>query len=307
MAARASCGSWLRVGVACLALLALGANCGRAAPPSRFPDAEAALERMHGCYACSRGIQGEAKVVYFGDEGRVRGDLLYKAELPDRVRFDVVSPFGATLSTLTSDGQRFSLFDLRQKVFLRGAASACNLARFTQVPMPPHALVQLLRGEAPVLVHRKGSPTITWDRPWFGSGHYVITVPSRHGAVQTIHLAPHPNDWGRPWAKQRVWVLSVEVEQRGHELYRAELSGHRPSKTAPPLVDPDFPGVAQPPSGPACAADVPGRLRFEVPASDQYLVVNNRKVVHNPPLVSGSYEQPVPPGVTIRKARCSGP
>jgi hypothetical protein len=135
----------------------------------------------------------------------------------------------------------------------------------------------------------------------------VVTVASRHGAVQTIELIPHPDDWRRPWSKQRLRVLSVRVEQRGYELYHAELAGHSPSRTASPLVDPDFPGVTQPPSGPDCNAETPGRLRFEVPASDQYLVLDNKKVVHNPPLVTGSYAQPVPAGVTVRDARCVGP
>ncbi len=95
---------------------------------------------MRETYACSRGQRGEAKLDYFGSAGRVRGDLWYLTSLPDKIRFDVVSPFGATLSTLTSDGERFALFDLRQKTFaqrrerlqplsLRGIAHAPARAR----------------------------------------------------------------------------------------------------------------------------------------------------------------------------------
>ena len=112
----------MRAALACLLLGAL-AGCARAAPPSRFPDAQALLARLHDTQKCSRGLSGEGKIDYFGKEGRVRGSLLFMASSPDRVRLDVVSPFGATVSTLTSDGEQFSLYDLRQKLFLRGTAT----------------------------------------------------------------------------------------------------------------------------------------------------------------------------------------
>ena len=48
--------------------------------------------------------------------------------------------------------------------FLHGPASACNLARLTQVPVPGHALVYLLRGEAPLLARDPQQPaTISWQ------------------------------------------------------------------------------------------------------------------------------------------------
>lgn len=280
-------------------------GCGGAAPPSRFPDAEAALERMVATASCSRGIQGEAKIDYYGSQGRGRGSVLYKLELPDRLRFDVYSPFGVTLATLTSDGRDFSLFDMRARSFLRGPASTCNLARFTQVPVPPHALAQILRGEAPVLVHEPGTARIDWESSLFGEGHYVVTLPSRHAAFETITLVPRPDDWNRPWQSQRIRVLTVEVRQEQTALYRATLADHRVAHTAAPLVDPDFPGVATPPSGPPCDAEVPRRIRLEVPNGEQDLVLVNEKVVHNPPLVRGSFEQPVPGGVRLRHVECS--
>lgn len=253
---------------------------------------------------CSRGVQGEAKIDYFGDEGRVKGSVLYQAASPDRVRFDVFSPFGAILSTLTSDGTRFAWFDLSQKTFLQGAAKACNLERFLHVPVPPHALVQLLRGEAPVLVHDPGAATIEWKSGWFGDGRYLISVQSRHGASETIELVPRPQDWARSYRDQALRVLSVEVVQRGYVLYHVELADYRTARTAAPRKDPDFPGVVVQPSGPSCHAELPGRLRFEVPSTDRDVVLTNKAVVHNPPIGPGSFEQPIPPGVSVRNVSC---
>src|SRR5690606_27617603 len=174
--------------------VALAFGCHRAAPPSRFPTAEAALERMHAAQACSLGVTGEGSLDYFGPRGRVRANMLFLAMLPARVRFDVYSPFGATLSTLTADGERFGLLDLREKVFLRGPANACNIRRFTGVPLPPHALVDLLRGVSPVLVHEPGAATIDWE-----GGAYVVRIPSRHRAEQEIRFVPPEADYALPW------------------------------------------------------------------------------------------------------------
>ena len=88
-----------------------------AAPASAPPTADAALSRMHATFTCGNAVQANAKIDHFGEQGRVRGDLMLFAARPDRIRMDVVSPFGVALATLTSDGRRFGLTDLRDKVF----------------------------------------------------------------------------------------------------------------------------------------------------------------------------------------------
>ncbi len=282
-----------------VALAVALSGCCAAAPPSRFPTANDALARMHATYACSRGVQGEAKIDYFGDEGRVRGNVLYMATLPEQVRFDVFSPFGAIISTLTSDGRDFALYDLRNKQFLYGPASTCNVARFTKVPVPPFALVQLLRGEAPVLVHTQPQARIDWS-----CGEYVVQIDSKHGAHEEIHLQPTPQDWNLPWQSQRVRVLEVDVQQQGIDLYRARMEDHETARTAKPRVDPDGidPDVA--PSGPVCGAEIPRRVRLEVPGTDQDSILVDKEVWHNPPIVEGVFRQSPPGGVTVSHATC---
>jgi hypothetical protein len=275
-------------------------GCVRDPPPSQFPNARAALDRMKATYACSRGIRAEAKVDYFGDMGRVRGNVLYMGMMPDKVRFDIFSPFGVTISTLTSDGENFSLYDLRQKAFLQGPASTCNIARFTQVPVPPFALVQLLRGEAPVLVHTPDQASIEWAG-WDG---FAIQIRSKHQATQLIHLEPTEATWNQHWQKQDVIVRDVSVTQQGYDLYRAEMEDHEPAKTAAAMDDPDGLGAPLPPSGPSCSAPAPRRLRLEVPDADQELVLRVKELVHNPPLIDGVFRQPTPSGVRVQYADC---
>jgi hypothetical protein len=292
---------WKRGSAPLALLLCLTAGCSRSAPESRFPTADAALSRMHEAQRCSRGVSADAKLEYFGPEGRVRGNVLYLTSVPDRVRLDVWSPFGATISSLTSDGSRFALLDVRAKTFVHGPANACNLALFTQVPLPPHALVDVLRGEAPVLVHDASGASIAWE-----GGRYVVRIESKHGAVETIELLPHDADFARPWQEQRVRVLSVQVEQFGVLLYRIELEGHARVVTAPELKDPDGIEPPVPPSGPACQAELPRSVRIEVPNAGHDLSLVSRETFHNPPLREGTFTQPQPGGVRVRYSPCGG-
>ncbi len=287
--------------LACPGILALALlGCGRPPPASRFPTGEAALARMRATLSCSRGVSAEAKLDYIGPSGRLRGNVLYLMSVPDRVRLDLFSPFGAMLSTLTSDGERFALFDPRQKRFFYGPANACNLARFTQVSLPPAVLVDLLRGEAPVLVHPNRPATIAWE-----GGRYVIQIESTHGARERIELEPLESDYAKPWTEQRVRVLEVHVEQYGVPLYSVALSDHERSQTARERIDPDGLEPPVPPSGPSCTAELPRRIHIEVPSEGHDLVLAVSEVTHNPPLSSGAFSQERPPGLHAQFSPCS--
>jgi hypothetical protein len=264
-----------------------------------FPTPRDAIDAVRRTYACSHGIQAESKVDYFGEQGRVRGNALFITAREERVRFDVFSPFGVTLSTMTSNGVRFALLDMNNKVFFEGPANACNARRFLHVPVPPHALVRLLIGEAPILVHTPGQASLEWS-----GGNFVLRVASKHEARQEVVFEPRPDDWSRPWQEQRVRVREVKVEQRGVELYRALLDGHRVARTAEPRVDPDGIDDDVPPSGPQCEAEVPMRLHFVSPTSDDDVIFSHEEVVHNPPLVSNVFSQRPPRGVSIRPSAC---
>ncbi len=292
LAARAA---WLRLLPCGLALAGCGAN----PPRSVFPDANSALGRMKATYACANGVQGKAKIDNFSPKGRVRGDLYLTAVVPARVRFDVVS-FGTTLYTLTSDGEKFHMLDVKEKQFLYGPASACNLARLTQVPVPGHALVALLRGEAPVLVHQPGDATIAWDP----GGFYKIAIKSTREATEEIRLEIRPEDRDKPWAEQRLRVTDVVVRQRGVDLYHADLRNFESAHTAAPRVDAEGIDPEIPPSGPACDAELPRSIRMRVPNTEQDVVFQYKEAKWNPPLVPGAFEQKPPGGVRTQFVSC---
>ena len=278
------------------------AGCGAriAPPPSAPPTADAALARMHATFACGSAIQANAKIDHFGEHGRVRADLMLFAARPARIRMDVVSNFGVTLATLTSDGSRFALADLREKHFYVGPATACNIGRLTTVPMPGHVLVDLLRGEAPVLRHEPQSATIAWS----DGGYWALVIPSTREAREEIHLAPRPEDWTKPWDQQRVRMLDFRVEQRRYVLYHAELKEHASTSTAGPRIDPDGLAPPMPPSGPPCDAELPRKIHVEVPEPEADVRFQYQQLSWNPPLPDGTFDQPAPPGMRAEEVNC---
>lgn len=281
-------------------LLLLLAGCGAAPPRSQFPSADDALGRMRETYACGNGVAGVSKIDRFSPEGRVRGEVDLLAVNPDRVRFDVVSPFGVLLYTLTSNGKKFQMLDVKNRQFLHGPADACNLARLTDVPLPASVLVSLLRGEAPVLVHEPASASLVWDR----GGYYRLALQSRHDATEELRLSVRPEDVDKPWQEQRVRVEGVRVRQRGADLYDAELTHHEPAHTAKARVDAEGIDPPVPPSGGQCDAEIPRSIRMRVPHTSSDVIFQYKSVVWNPPLIEGAFSQPVPGGVSQIYVEC---
>jgi len=293
---------WRAGAVAAFAMLGATGCPSVAPPPSQFPSAADALDRMKATYSCARGVQGDARVLRHAEEGRIRFNLLFYAVRPDLLRLDVLSPppFQSVVATLTSDGTQFALLDTREKQFLQGAPSACNIARLTHVPIPAHALVTLLRGEAPLLVHQRENLSLEWNR----RGYYVVRIPSRHEAFEEVRLAPMPADFERPWQEQRLRVLRVGVSQQGHELWRAELGDHSLAPMSGPYVDPDGIDPPIPPSGPQCQVEVPRKIQVEVFDGLQTVQFRYEDVKVNPPLPEGVFTQPIPPGVSVVPVTC---
>ncbi|MBX3191414.1 MAG: hypothetical protein KF819_30745 [Labilithrix sp.] len=287
----------LALGFASLLLV----GCGASPPPSQVPDARAALHRLHATQDCGAGIQAAAKIDHFGEQGRVRGDLLMFAVWPAKLRMDVIGPMNVgVVATLTSDGEKFSLADLREKRFFYGPAKACNIARLTTVPMPGHVLVSLLRGQAPVLKHEPPQASIAWR----SGGFYEIRIASTRNAEETIHIAPHPADFGLPWQQQRMRLLDVEVKQQGLVVYHAALDDHKPTAMAVPRVDPEGIDPPLPVSGPVCTAELPRRIHVEVPGKDEDVQFRYENVTWNPPLVENLFAQPEVPGLQVQRVTC---
>lgn len=281
--------------------LALAGCCalGGCPPPSRYPSARAAIDAVRGAHACSRGLRGEAKLDYLDAEQRIRVDAFYLTAHPRELRFDLVSPFGTPLSTLTVDDEVFTLLDREARVFYRGRPNECNIEQFLRVPVPPDVLVQLMAGEPPVLQHEASDATLSWQ-----GGGYVVEINSLHDAHQRLVFEPEPADWEKAYTEQRIRLTEVEVTQKGVLLYRASLKDYHRVSTAAPRVDPDGLEADVPPSGPPCDAEIPRRIRFEIPIADRDVLFEQKNAEHNPPLLPTSFSQDRPPGVRVEQSTC---
>ncbi len=291
---------------ACLAVTL--AACAKSPPPSQLPDAQAAIDRMRATTECATGVRADAAIDHFSDKGgRVRAELLMLASRPARIRMDVMAPVVGSVATLASDGEHFALNDMRNKQFLVGPASACNIARITQVPIPGNVLVSLLVGRAPVLVHTPPGPPAL-SLAWSGSGYYVVGIDGTPSAREEIHLQVHPDDWSKPWQEQRLRVIDVEVWQQGQELYDAELTDYRPTGMAAiPAANPLDAVLGEtplPPSGPQCNAELPRRIHVNVPGMGEDVLFRYDKVELNPPLPPSSFTLQPPSGVPVAVVTC---
>ena len=292
-----------RVGPLSLAALSLvcGAGCASVPPPqSLVPRAADALGRLRSSGEICTGVQATAKVDYFGDEGRGRGDVWLFASWPARLRMDIISPFGVNLATLTSDGTRFGMADLRNKSFYVGEPKACAIGQFTQVPIPAHALVSLLRGQAPILQHAAETATIEWDR----HGYYLVQMSGADDTHEELHLEPRPDDLAKPWTEQRMRIVGVVVRQHDTVLYDAEMSDFAGAPMSAARVDPDGIDPPTPPSGPSCTAELPRKIHVRVPSRGQDVQFRYEKVTWNPPLPPGTFAQAVPQGSRVVPVQC---
>ena len=117
----------------------------------------------------SRVVRAEARVDTRGREGRIRGTVMMFLERPDRVRFDVLTQFGAA-AVLTSDGEQFQLADLRENRFLQGPTCPSNIARLLGVSLEGAEVARFLMGDTPRL--SPAEQTLTCE----GDGYTVTLV-----------------------------------------------------------------------------------------------------------------------------------
>ena len=225
--------------------------------------------------------------------------MLFAAR-PARIRMDIVSPFGVALATLTSDGQRFGLADLRDKTFFTGPAAACNIARLTTVPVPGHVLVDLLRGEAPVLKHEGGGATMAWD----SHGWWVLAIPGTREATEEIHLAPRPTTGPAHGTSSGCACSTCASCSRVRALPRgAERPRERADRGT--ARGPGQPRAAHSRRAAPCATPrsrARSTSRCPVPEADVRFTY--QQLEWNPPLPEGTFVQPVPQGMRVEPVTC---
>lgn len=94
-------------------------------------------------------LSGEVELV--APQGTVNGDHLIMGLAPDRIRAEVMGPFGQPLLRVVTDGRRMAVLSYRENRAYVGNASRDNLSRFLGLALSPGEIFALLAGCPPLL------------------------------------------------------------------------------------------------------------------------------------------------------------
>ena len=124
---------------------------------TELPTVEFLLTRLADTTGQVHSLDGTAKVSMTVKGKFFSSQQFLLVEKPDRLRADVLTGFGQLILQLTADGKELSVF-MHTTVpsrFLRGPATAENLARFTRVPLATEDMVRLLLYEPPLITYQQ--------------------------------------------------------------------------------------------------------------------------------------------------------
>ncbi len=94
-------------------------------------------------------LQGEVELT--APQGALNGDHLIMGLAPDKLRAEVLGPFGQPLLRVVTDGRRLAVLSYRENRAYLGPASRANLARFLGLALSPGEIYALLAGCPPLL------------------------------------------------------------------------------------------------------------------------------------------------------------
>ena len=229
-----------------------------ATPGGVRADADAIVAADVARRSALRGQRAWARLSYESPQESHRAKQLLVAERPDRLRLEIFSPFGAVF-VLAAAGGALAAYDRGAATVYRGAASADNLRRYTQMDLPVAGAVDLLLGTPPIDAAEPGVVTVDGD---------------------TVELWRETADGGARVVWYSAALAPVRYEERdrdGNVRLRAAYDGYT-------AVD----GVA-----------VATQLQIELPPSQQRIAIALSDVEVNPPLGDGVFAFQTPAGSAV--------
>jgi outer membrane biogenesis lipoprotein LolB len=143
-------------GIAVLATVVLLAGCASRSAPRPIPAPAGTLPAADAIFAALaqrreavRGLRALARLSYSSPDESRKAKQLLVAERPDRLRLEILSPFGAVFVLTTADGA-LAAWARDESTVYRGVASRQNLERYANVDLPVGTVVDLLLGTPPL-------------------------------------------------------------------------------------------------------------------------------------------------------------
>ena len=119
------------------------------APIGSLPDAQRIVAALAERRNAVRSVRAMARLSYSSPEESRKAKQLLIAARPDRLRFEILSPFGTVFVLTAADGV-LAAWAREESTVYRGSASAANLQRYAQVDLPVTTAVDLLLGTPPL-------------------------------------------------------------------------------------------------------------------------------------------------------------
>lgn len=113
--------------------------------------ADGLMQEWHENSARVTSVQGLAKVQVRTPEHSLNGTQVILAEKPDRLRAEILSPFGTPMLLLAADGKNLGVLHPSRNLFYTGAATPENIGRFVRIPLRLDDLVSVLLYQPPTI------------------------------------------------------------------------------------------------------------------------------------------------------------
>ncbi|MCB2226559.1 MAG: DUF4292 domain-containing protein [Desulfarculaceae bacterium] len=118
---------------------------------SNLPTPEAARQGLESRRLAVKSFVMRGEIEVKAPQGEVHGDHVIIGQAPDRLRAEVLGPFGQPLLRVVVDGRKLSVLSFRENRAYVGTASRENLSRFLGLSLSPGEIFAVLIGAPPLL------------------------------------------------------------------------------------------------------------------------------------------------------------
>jgi hypothetical protein len=164
--------------------------------------------------AAIHSLRTVARLAYTSPTEKRHAKQVILAARPDRLRFEVLSPFGTVFVLATSDG-RLAAYARDEATVYRGAASPANLERYTSVELPIAAAVDLLLGTPPI--DGQHPPAVSRD-----AGQVRLLCNAHDGSARAVWFTPELDP-----DRFEQWTANGAVALRATFGHYADIGGVR--------------------------------------------------------------------------------
>ena len=112
--------------------------------------------------------------------------LAWVASLPDKVRMELLTPYGQPAVSFSTDGENAYAIVHQEKKFYKSKASRSSFERILGISIETEHLVCVMAGQAPVLDYS----FISMSQPDTGIGPVILLQEKWWGDYEKIHLSP---------------------------------------------------------------------------------------------------------------------